>query len=125
MAIRFTPLHPAFVAECSGVDIGRPIDAGTAEAIHRGMDRYAALVFRRETPLTPEQQLAFTRSLGELEPLYRTIVSNEGRRLENPHFSDISNLGPGGKILSREDRKRLFNLGNRLWHSDSSYKTIP
>lgn len=26
---------------------------------------------------------------------------------------------------SAEDRRRLFNLGNRLWHSDSSFKAIP
>jgi alpha-ketoglutarate-dependent 2,4-dichlorophenoxyacetate dioxygenase len=27
--------------------------------------------------------------------------------------------------MARNDRKRLFSLGNRLWHSDSSFKTVP
>ena len=89
------------------------------------MDRYAVLVFRRGAPLTTEQQIRFTKSLGELEPLYTKIQAEEGARLDNPLLSDISNLAPGDKILPREDRKRLFNMGNRLWHSDSSYKTIP
>lgn len=125
MAIAFNPLHPVFAAECIGVDIGSPIDARTAEAIHTGMDQYAVLVFRRNAPLTTQQQLAFTRSLGELEGPYTTIRAQEGMRLESEQLSDISNLGPGNRILEREDRKRLFGLGNQLWHSDSSYKQIP
>jgi len=125
MTLRFTPLHPVFAAECTGIDIGQPIDATAAEAIHRGMDQYGVLVFRRGIPLTTPQQLAFTQSLGELEPPYTQIRAADGMRLDSERLSDISNLGPGNKILDREDRKRLFNLGNQLWHSDSSYKHIP
>jgi len=125
MALTFTPLHPVFAAECSGLDIGEPISRSHAEEIHAGMDRYAVLVFRRARPLTTVQQLAFTQSLGELEPPYTTIRADEGMRLDSARLSDISNLGPGDKLLAREDRKRLFNLGNRLWHSDSSYKRVP
>ncbi len=125
MGLTFTPLHPVFVAECSGVDIGEPLSPDTAAAIEEGMDRYAVLVFRRSAPLTTEQQLAFTRRLGELEGSYTQILPEEGRRLDNPRLSDISNLGPGDRILQRDDRKRLFSLGNQLWHSDSSYKAIP
>jgi alpha-ketoglutarate-dependent 2,4-dichlorophenoxyacetate dioxygenase len=125
MALTFIPLHPVFAAECSGLDTGEPISREQAEEIHAGMDRYAVLVFRRARPLTTAQQLAFTQSLGELEPAYTTIRADEGMRLDSARLSDISNLGPGDKILAREDRKRLFSLGNRLWHSDSSYKRIP
>jgi alpha-ketoglutarate-dependent 2,4-dichlorophenoxyacetate dioxygenase len=125
MAISFTPLHPVIAAECSGVDIGEPLSAEATAAIDEGMDRYAVLVFRRATPLTTEQQIAFTRNFGELEPPYTQIGSFEGKRLDNPALADISNLGPGDRILPRNDRKRLFGLGNQLWHSDSSYKAIP
>ena len=125
MRLRFTPLHPAFAAECSGVDISQPIPPQVAAAIEAAMDRYAVLVFRRGAPLTTEQQIAFTKSLGELEPPYTRIIAQEGTRLDNDALADQSNLGPGDKILPREDRKRLFILGNRLWHSDSSYKTVP
>ena len=125
MSLTFSPLHPVFAAECSGLDIGEPLTPAHAAAIEAGMDRYAVLVFRRAAPLTTAQQLAFTRSLGELEPPYTTIRAAEGMRLDSAQLSDISNLGPGDRILPREDRKRLFQLGNQLWHSDSSYKRIP
>ena len=123
--VTFSPLHPVIGAECKGVDIGDPITPEIADAIHDGMDRYAVLVFRRGTPLTTEQQIRFTKSLGETEGLYTKIQAEKGVRLDNSLLSDISNLDPADKLLPPDDRKRLFNLGNRLWHSDSSYKTIP
>src|SRR5262245_14021494 len=125
MAITFTPLAPTLAAECSGVDIGRGLTSDEAWAIDEGMDQYAVLVFRRTEPLTTEQQIAFTKNFGELEPPYTQIQSPDGKRLDNPALADISNLGPGDRILDRGDRKRLFGLGNQLWHSDSSYKVIP
>lgn len=125
MTISFTPLHPVFVAECQGADISRPLTPEQAAAVDAGMDKYGVLVFRRGTPLTTEQQVAFTRNFGELEAPYRQIQAAEGARLKDPALSDISNLGPDGRILDRDDRKRLFGLGNQLWHSDSSYKVVP
>jgi len=125
MTIAFTPLQPVLAAECTGVDISKPLTAEQAAAIDAGMDRYAVLVFRQGTPLTTEQQIAFTRNFGDLEPPYRQIQANQGTRLTDPALSDISNLGPDGQVLQRDDRKRLFGLGNQLWHSDSSYKVIP
>ncbi len=125
LTLNFDRLHPVFAAECTGVDIGKPISPAIADAIQEAMDRYAVLVFRRDKPLTTEQQIQFTKSSGELEPPYTKIQPEEGERLDDPRLSDISNLAPGGRILPREDRKRLFTMGNRLWHSDSSYKTIP
>ena len=126
MNLSFKPLHPVFAAECSGVDIGEPISPEISAAIQAGMDQYAVLVFRRAKPLTTEQHLAFTKSLGEIEPPYRKIHPEQGARFDNPALSDISNLAPSGSILPREDRKRAFSvIGNQLWHSDSSYKKIP
>src|SRR5262249_25155406 len=48
----------------------------------------------------------------------------EERRL-NAEIADISNLGRDNEILAREDRRRLFSLGNMLWHSASSFKPTP
>src|ERR1051325_2273409 len=125
MGITFTPLHQTIGAECSGVDIAEPLTPEQVATIDQGMDRYAVLVFRRKEPLTTEQQIAFTQNFGELEPPYTQIQSPDGKRLDSPHLADISNLGPGDRLLERDDRKRLFGLGNQLWHSDSSYKAIP
>ena len=125
LGLNFAPLHPVIAAECSGVDISEPISPAVADVIHEAMDRYAVLVFHCGKPLTAEQQLRFTRSLGEIEALYTKIQPEKGVRLDNPWLSDISNLAPGDKLLEPEDRKRQFQMGNRLWHSDSSYKKIP
>jgi alpha-ketoglutarate-dependent 2,4-dichlorophenoxyacetate dioxygenase len=125
MTATFTPLHPVIAAECVGIDISRPLSPADAEAIDAGMDRHAVLVFRQGTPLTTEQQIAFTKNFGALEAPYRQIHATEGVRLKDAALSDISNLAPDGSILGRDDRKRLFGLGNQLWHSDSSYKVIP
>src|SRR5256885_4494497 len=125
MGIAFTPLRPTIGAECSGIDIAEKLTPEQAAAIDEGMDRYAVLVFRRQRPLSTEQQIAFTKNFGELEPPYTQIQSPDGKRLDSPHLADISNLGPGDRLLGRDDRKRLFGLGNQLWHSDSSYKAIP
>ena len=40
-------------------------------------------------------------------------------------MNDVSNLGKDGKPLARDSRQRLFNIGNMLWHSDSSFRPIP
>src|SRR3954447_26277774 len=125
MAITFSTLHSTIGAECAGVEIARPLTREETATIDEGMDRYAVLVCRRGKPLTTEQQIAFTRNFGELEPPYTQIQSPEGKRLDSSHLADISNLGPGDRLLDRDDRKRLFGLGNQLWHSDSSYKTVP
>lgn len=125
MSITFTPLQPVFAAECRGVDIGEPLSPQAVAAIHEGMDRYAVLVFRRGAPLTTQQHIAFSSSLGEHEAPFTKIMSNDGARLDDSRLSDVSNLSPRNGLLEREDRKRLHALGNRLWHSDSSYKHIP
>ncbi len=125
MSISFTPLHPVFAAECGGVDISAPLSPEDVQQIHDGMDRYAVLVFRRGTPLTTQQQIAFSSSLGEHEAPFTKILSGEGTRLDDSRLSDVSNLSPRNELLRRDDRKRLHALGNRLWHSDSSYKRIP
>lgn len=125
MAITFTPLHPVIGAACAGLDIGQPLTTAQAAAIDAGMDQYAVLVFRRNKPLTADEQRAFTLNFGDSEAPYTQIEAAGGVRWDTPGLSDISNLAPGDRLLSRDDRKRLSGLGNQLWHSDSSYKVIP
>src|SRR5262245_8466373 len=88
------------------------------------MDRYAVLVFH-DQKLTDEQQMAFSRNFGPLEDARGgNITKPEDRRLQTG-MNDVSNLGRDGQPLARESRVRLFNLGNMLWHSDSSFRPIP
>src|SRR5205823_13606555 len=46
-------------------------------------------------------------------------------RLGDEALSDISNVGADGEILQREDRRRAYVLGNRLWHTDASFVDPP
>ncbi len=124
MAIEIRPLHPLFVGEVSGVDITRPLARADVAAIEGGMDRYAVLVFR-DQQLTDEQQLAFSRNFGELEFTRGTGISKPGELRLDPAFADVSNLDTNNRPLARDNRRRLYSLGNRLWHSDSSFKAIP
>jgi alpha-ketoglutarate-dependent 2,4-dichlorophenoxyacetate dioxygenase len=93
------------------------------EAIHDGMDRFGVLVFHGQ-PIDDAQQLAFSRALGPLEMATGDIAAPEERRI-GMDLNDISNLDRDARILARDDRRRLFGLGNMLWHSDSSFKSVP
>jgi alpha-ketoglutarate-dependent 2,4-dichlorophenoxyacetate dioxygenase len=125
MAVSIRQLHTAFAGEVSGVDCGKKLDRADVAAVEADMDRYAVLVFR-DQDITDEQQLAFTRHFGELEN-YRTaghIRKRTDSRLA-PGMADFSNLDRNGRIISAEDRVWFFKLGDRLWHSDSSFRPVP
>jgi alpha-ketoglutarate-dependent 2,4-dichlorophenoxyacetate dioxygenase len=113
-----------FAAEVEGVDMAKPLSADDVAAIHAAMDRYAVLVFH-DQDVDDEQQLAFTRSLGDIEHAIGTSLrAPDDYRLPTT-FADVSNLDKNSQVFARDDRRRLFALGNRLWHSDSSFKATP
>jgi alpha-ketoglutarate-dependent 2,4-dichlorophenoxyacetate dioxygenase len=124
MALTFRKLHPCFAAEVSPVDLRRVHDAETLAEIRAGMDEYAVLVFR-DQPFTDEEQLTFARRLdGELHTKTgsRVLVKS---RLGNEAVADISNLDEDGGIMKSGDRRRMYSLGNRLWHTDASFQDPP
>jgi len=125
MPVSIRPLHPVFAGEVAGVDCRQPLSPAEVAAIDAGMDEYAVLVFR-EQDLTDAEQISFTRHFGELES-YATpghIRKQEEQRL-GPGMADFSNLDKDGRIMSAEDRVWFFKLGDRLWHSDSSFRPVP
>jgi len=124
MSIAIRQIHPVFVGEVSGVDISKPLSRDEVVAIDEGMVRYAVLVFH-EQKITDEQQMAFTMNFGILEDARGgNITRPEDRRLQ-VGMNDVSNLGKDGRPLEHDSRVQLFNLGNMLWHSDSSFRAIP
>ena len=122
MELAIRQLHPLFAAEMSGLDVGKPIDAATIAALHAAIDRYAVLVFPGQS-LDDERQMAFARNFGELE-LPRSGAANVKRRLR-PEIADISNLDEASRVRGRDDPRRFDQLGNRLWHTDGSFRRIP
>ncbi len=124
MPMTIRQLGPGFVGEVDGIDLTRPLSAGDVAAVHAGMDKYAVLIFH-DQHLDDAQQLAFTQSLGSIElAIGVSLRKPEEQRLPNT-FADVSNLDKDGRPFARDDRRRLYALGNQLWHSDSSFKVVP
>src|SRR5215475_5689088 len=124
MALAIRQLHKHFFGEVSGLDLRVPLTREQAAEVEAAMDKYAVLVFHGQD-ITDEQQLAFALNFGEREKARGgTVVKKEDYRLTSG-LNDVSNLGKDGKPLARDSRAALFNLGNWLWHSDSSFRPIP
>ena len=124
MSISIVPIGKCFAGEVSGVDLRRPLSAKTVAAIDSGMDEYAVLVFRGQD-INDEEQLEFSRALGPIESSIGGNITRLDQRRLGTDIADVSNLDQNQNIYARDDRRRLFNLGNRLWHSDSSFRAVP
>ena len=126
MSIRITPRRPDssdFAGEVNGIDIASGVTTTVAQAIEEAMDHYAVLVFPNQQ-INDDQQFAFSSHFGPMEQATGDVVARDERRL-SMQINDISNLDKDGNVLKRDDRTRLFGLGNMLWHSDSSFKPVP
>ena len=124
MSISITELTPGFMGEVSGLDITQPLTRAEVAELEAGMDRYAVLVYHDQR-FTDAQQKAFSLNFGPLEETAGGNVTKDADRRLDPDMADVSNLGADHKPLARDDRRRLFNLGNQLWHSDSSFRAVP
>ena len=124
MAMSVERLGPSLGARVTGLDLTRPLDPEQVAAIEAGMDEHAVLVFPAQR-ITDEQQVAFTLNFGALEETAGGNVTPKDQRRLNPQMADVSNLDQHGVPLARDDRRRMFNLGNQLWHSDSSFRRTP
>ena len=124
MPITIRQIHPVFVGELSGIDARKPLAPEEVQVVDAGMAKFAVLVLP-DQKLTDEQQMAFTRYFGAIEDARGgNITKPQDRRLATG-MNDVSNLTKDGSPLARDNRQRLFNLGNMLWHSDSSFRVIP
>lgn len=128
MTLSIRPIDPSgrpdFAGEVSGVDLTQPLSREDVAAIEAGMDKYAVLVFHDQR-IDNEQQMAFTRNFGAIENARGGNITRPEQHRLPTGMNDVSNLDKDGKPLARDDRRRLFNLGNQLWHSDSSFRAIP
>src|SRR5690242_2642642 len=127
MTIDIKPVDPVgrpfFAGVVSGIDLTQPPSPQDVAAVHDGMDRFGVLVFH-DQPISDDEQLVFSRALGPLEQATGDIAAPQDRRM-SMDLNDISNLDKDNKVVARDDRRRLFGLGNQLWHSDSSFKDVP
>jgi alpha-ketoglutarate-dependent 2,4-dichlorophenoxyacetate dioxygenase len=123
MAITVYPVTPSFAAEIGDVDLARPIDSTGLQAIKDAFTEHAVLIFP-DQHLSQDQHLDFARYFGPLETTIAVYRKDAPLRLRK-EFADVSNLNPDSEVWGKESRLRLFQLGNRLWHTDSSFKRLP
>ena len=116
-------LHPLFVAKFKGVDISQPIDEPTFRHIQATLDEHAVGVFAGPR-LDEEAQIGFAGRFGTLEQQNGVLTTGIKARISR-RLVDISNLDESNALLAQQDRRRMFSLGNQLWHTDSSFKRTP
>ena len=117
------PQRPAFGARVTGLDIAAGVSAAQTQQVEAAIAHFGVLVFPHQQ-VTDEQQYAFSTGFGTMESATGDIADSTERRLPM-YVNDISNLDQNGNVLAQDDRRRLFGLGNMLWHSDSSFKATP
>lgn len=123
MAITVVPVTPSFVAEIGDVDLSRPLSAEDAAAIKEAFWTYSVVIFPDQT-LTGDQHLDFARVIGPLETTIGVYRKDAPLRVA-ANFADVSNLNHKNEVWSKDSRLRMFQMGNRIWHTDSSFKYLP
>jgi len=123
MSITIHPITDDFAAEIGDLDLAKPLSADDEAAVKAAFWRYAVLVFP-DQQLEPKQHIDFAQLFGPLETDRVLTEEQAGGRID-PDFSDISNLDRQGNIWGKDSRARMYKAGNRLWHTDSSFKRRP
>ncbi|HMN78950.1 MAG TPA: TauD/TfdA family dioxygenase [Burkholderiaceae bacterium] len=123
MAIDLHPVTPDFAAEVGDVDLSQPLAPEVLAQIQQAFWTYSVLVFP-DQKLTAEQHLAFARHFGPHETSIGVYSQAMPRRVPT-QLADVSNLDDEARPWGRDSRQRMFQLGNRLWHTDSSFKYLP
>jgi alpha-ketoglutarate-dependent 2,4-dichlorophenoxyacetate dioxygenase len=123
MSLKIAKLHPMFGGDVADVDLSRPVDQASLEEIQAALDKYAVLIFHGPK-LAEETQIAFAERFGPLESQNGVLATNVAARVSR-QLVDISNLDEKNTVLGAQDRRRMFALGNQLWHTDSSFKKTP
>ena len=125
MKIETREKFPNFVGFVSGVNLKKELNDELVEKIDEAINKLSVLVFKNQN-INDDEQVRFTRYFGEIEASGKksNITKAQDRRL-SADLADVSNLDKNNKPFTKNDPRRIFNLGNRLWHTDSSFKKIP
>ena len=124
MTIKIYPVHEQFAAEIGDVDLARPLSDEDRQAIQQAFWKYGVLVFP-DQHLTHEQHIGFATLFGPLEVSIKAGRTDSGKLRIREDLADVSNLDHNNQPWGEKSRQRMFQLGNRLWHTDSSFRHVP
>jgi alpha-ketoglutarate-dependent 2,4-dichlorophenoxyacetate dioxygenase len=123
MAITVWPVTEGFAAEIGDVDLSRALELDEIAAIKQAFWDYGVLIFPAQD-LTEQQHVDFARHIGSIETSIAALNSDAPQRIRTD-LADVSNLNPRNEIWGEKSRRRALGVGNRLWHTDSSFKFLP
>jgi alpha-ketoglutarate-dependent 2,4-dichlorophenoxyacetate dioxygenase len=113
-----------FFSELKGFDLASPLSEEQISSFRTAMNECAVGVVRNARPLSDEQHVAFSRRLGPLIKMKMLLMVGKSKsRLPFPELIDVGNIDVDGSILPDDDRRRAYNRGNLLWHTDGSFDT--
>src|SRR5882724_10246668 len=117
--MEIVPLGPGFAAELRGVTLAEiAVDAAAYKIARAALEEHSVLVFR-DQDVTDEAQLAFSRRFGPLE------VTKTGSLGVGSNLVIVSTIDENGKVVPANHRLSLRNKANQLWHTDSTFKSVP
>ncbi|MEO8631668.1 MAG: TauD/TfdA family dioxygenase, partial [Betaproteobacteria bacterium] len=119
MPLSLYPVTENFAAEIGDIDLSVPRSADQQQELEAAFNRYSVLIFPDQA-LTTDQHLDFARTFGPLETSIHATRKDAQLRVQ-PEIADVSNLSVGDAIWGESSRKRMFEMGNRMWHTDSSF----
>jgi len=123
MAVEIWPVTDTFAAEVGDADLSRPLSDADWATIDEAYRTYSVLVFPDQR-ISHEQHVAFAKRFGPIDMSMMSDMDQKEIRVP-PEIADVSNLNARGEILEPGHRLREFQHGNRLWHTDSSFKKVP
>jgi len=123
MAITICPVTPTFAAEIGDIDLSKPLAPSEINEVKDAFTKYAVLIFP-DQHLSQDQHLDFAKYFGPLETTIALFRKDAKLRVRK-EFADVSNLDPENQVWGKDSRQRMFQMGNRLWHTDSSFKRLP
>src|ERR1700685_2555962 len=123
MAITVCPVTQSFAAEIGDVDLSAPLAPTDLQAINAALAKYAVLIFP-DQQLSQDQHLDFARHFGPLETTI-ALHRKDAKLRVRKEFADVSNLDPENQMWGKDSRQRMFQLGNRVWYTDSRVNRLP
>lgn len=99
--------------EIRGVDLSHPLPDAVFKRVEEIFDRYGVVLFRDQN-LTPPQQIAFSRRLGQLAryPIDTYLLPG------HPEIFVVSNVIENGKPVGMAD-------AGQVWHTDMHFTAEP
>lgn len=123
MAADVWPVTDSFAAEIGDIDLSQPISDSDWAIIENAYNTYSVLVFP-DQDLPTDAHVEFAKRFGSVDHSMQKSMDVEDERLPST-LADVSNLDRSGEVMTPDNRMLDFQRGNRLWHTDSSFKPTP